>query len=453
MAEWDLTCTVGQYIDRHMVFPLLEFLQNKSIYNEDDLLKAKLDLLQNTKMVDFNIDVYKMCYPDAEVPADMIQRRAEVVQMLVVLKSETLALIEACQNDEVCKFIQSCRDSRQVMEYLMKNSSQINPEMIDSLYAYAKHQYETGGYTGAGECLYLHRFLISPNDKNYLNNLWGKLASEILMQNWDVALDDLSRLREYIDNNNFSSAPGSFTGVLFVFFNHAKGRDLIIELFLGQPQYLNTIQTICPHILRYLTCAVITNKQKRNALRDLVKVIQQESYTYHDPITEFVECLFVNFDFDGAQQKLRECEVVLSNDFFLVACQDDFIENARLFIFETFCRIHECISINMLAEKLNMTPEAAEKWIVNLIRNAHLDAKIDSKLGHVVMGTQAVSPYQQLIDKTQALHFRSQQQIGHLEHRLSSSDRLLSLARSFQHETSVASRLYTAGTCLSGAEE
>ena len=36
---------------------------------------------------------------------------------------------------------------------------------------------------------------------------------------------------------------------------------------------------------------------------------------------------------------------VLINDFFLVACLDDFIENARLLIFETFCRIHECISI------------------------------------------------------------------------------------------------------------
>ena len=34
----------------------------------------------------------------------------------------------------------------------------------------------------------------------------------------------------------------------------------------------------------------------------------------------------------------------------------------------------------MLAEKLNMTPEEAERWIVNLIRNARLDAKIDSKL-------------------------------------------------------------------------
>jgi len=39
----------------------------------------------------------------------------------------------------------------------------------------------------------------------------------------------------------------------------------------------------------------------------------QESYTYRDPITEFLECLYVNFDFDGAQQKLRECETVMTH--------------------------------------------------------------------------------------------------------------------------------------------
>ena len=34
---------------------------------------------------------------------------------------------------------------------------------------------------------------------------------------------------------------------------------------------------------------------------------------------------------------------------------------------------------SMLAEKLNMNPDEAERWIVNLVRNARLDAKIDSK--------------------------------------------------------------------------
>ena len=53
---------------------------------------------------------------------------------------------------------------------------------------------------------------------------------------------------------------------------------------------------------------------------------------------------------------------------FQVACLDDFIENSRMMIFETFCRIHQCISISMLAEKLNMSTDEAERWIVNLIR-------------------------------------------------------------------------------------
>jgi translation initiation factor 3 subunit E len=45
---------------------------------------------------------------------------------------------------------------------------------------------------------------------------------------------------------------------------------------------------------------------------------------------------------------------VLSNDFFLVGCLDEFRESARLLIFEMFCRIHHCISLDMLAQRLNM---------------------------------------------------------------------------------------------------
>jgi translation initiation factor 3 subunit E len=42
----------------------------------------------------------------------------------------------------------------------------------------------------------------------------------------------------------------------------------------------------------------------------------------------------------------------------------------------------------MLAERLGLDQESAERWIVDLIRNARLDAKIDSAKGHVIMGTQ-----------------------------------------------------------------
>lgn len=55
--------------------------------------------------------------------------------------------------------------------------------------------------------------------------------------------------------------------------------------------------------------------------------------------------MYVQIDFDGAQQKLRECADALSNDFFLTNYSDEFVENARLLIFETYCRIHHRISI------------------------------------------------------------------------------------------------------------
>jgi translation initiation factor 3 subunit E len=61
----------------------------------------------------------------------------------------------------------------------------------------------------------------------------------------------------------------------------------------------------------------------------------------------------------------------------------------------------------MLSERLHMDREAAEKWIANLILNARLDAKIDSKAGTVVMGVQAASVQDQLVEKAKALSVRT----------------------------------------------
>ncbi len=415
MAKWELTNQLSKFLDRHLVIPLLEFHTVNGVYEENDLGKAKLELLAHTSMVDFYMDEYKRLYPDKEVPEKMHDKRKAVVEEFKRLQNETKPIFKIFEDPQVTVQIQNSRDAKQLQEYLIKHHD-FKLEMVDTCYNYAKCLYEIGNYGDASEYLYFHRILVQPSDKNYLNGLWGKLASEILMQRWDNALEDLKRLQQFIDEYGFSSSLQTLQQrtwlihwSLFVFFNHAKGRDLIIELFLYQKQYLNAIQTTCPWILRYLSTAVIINKSsRRNVMYDLVKVIQEENYTYDDPITSFIMDLYVKFDFDGAQQKLRECETVLNSDFFLVACLQDFIENSRLMIFETFCRIHQCISISMLAQKLGMNPDDAERWIVNLIRQAKLDAKIDSQQGHVIMGTQTTSPYQQLIEKTKALSFRSQ---------------------------------------------
>ena len=43
-----------------------------------------------------------------------------------------------------------------------------------------------------------------------------------------------------------------------------------------------------------------------------------------------------------------------------------------------------------------MKQDEAELWIVNLIRNARLDAKIDSEKHHVIMGSTKPTVYQQV---------------------------------------------------------
>ena len=35
MAAYDLTSTIGEYLDRHLVFPLLEFLTEKKVRRYD----------------------------------------------------------------------------------------------------------------------------------------------------------------------------------------------------------------------------------------------------------------------------------------------------------------------------------------------------------------------------------------------------------------------------------
>ncbi|RKP36425.1 eIF3 subunit 6 N terminal domain-containing protein [Dimargaris cristalligena] len=410
MAQYDLTSKMIPYLDRHLVFPLLQFLSLKELYVESDLLQAKYDLLSKTNMVDFTKELYKQIHQVENDPEQFLEQREKVLDTLNDLQDQAIKVMEVIENPEV---IGSLRQDKFHNLQFLKDNYNFTDEMIVTLYRYGKFQYECGNYGGSSDMLYHFRVLSTDNDLN-LSALWGKLASEILQGNWEAAYEDLQKLREAIDMKAFADPLQQLQQrtwlihwSLFVFFNHPKGRDGIVDMFF-LTHYLNTIQTSCPWILRYLAAAVVTNKRRKNNLRELVKVIEKEAYMYRDPITDFLLAIYVDFDFEAAQQKLQECEQVLVNDFFLLSTLDDFLENARCFVAEAYCRIHQRINIAELSSLVNLGTEEGEKWIANLIRDTRMDAKIDFQENTVVMNPNLTSLYQQVIEKTKGISFRSQ---------------------------------------------
>lgn len=414
--EFDLTHTISEFLDRHMVIPLLDFVANhanmENVYKKEDIMKAKFDLLSNTGMVDYAIETHEELF-GTEPPVDLVDRRDKVIMALQVLQEDAHPLISVISDEALWGELTASNCFN--LEYLSENYN-VTEEVLDATYDFGKLQFDCGSYEVTATIMHVYRILMQgkrPEREFYA--LWGKFAANILSSNWAAALEDMNALKEAIDSNGRSIMLNPLQQLqqrtwlihwsLFVFFNHPDGRNIITDLLFGE-KYLNTIQTNCPHILRYLTTAVITNKRRRNVMKELVKVIQQESYAYSDPITEFVQCLYVNFDFEGAQDMLQKCENTLKRDFFLVGTLDDFLEDARRTIFETYCRIHQVIDIGMLANKLNMDKYEAEKWVVNLIRHARLDAKIDSQANQVVMGVTVPSVYEQVVDSTKNLLIR-----------------------------------------------
>ncbi|CEJ01650.1 hypothetical protein G6F70_000309 [Rhizopus microsporus] len=409
-ATHDLTMKMIPFLDRHLVFPLIEFLELKEVYVAEDLLKAKYDLFKNSNMVDFVVDLYKKLNKTEETPKEFAEKRESVLARMEDLRTKAQKVMEVLQKPEVIAVLR--QDKAESIQYL-KDNYQFTDDSINILYEFGQFQYNCGDYGGAADYLYHYRVLSSDPERS-LSATWGKMAAEILTGNWDGALEEIQKLREAIDQKSFVSPLQQLQQrtwllhwSLFVFFNHPKGRDCMVDMFLT-PQYINTIQTSCPWVLRYLTTAVVTNKRRKHQMKELVKIIEQESYEYQDPVTQFVEALFVHFDFEGAQKKLKECEDVLMNDFFLAATQEDFMESARQFISETYCRIHQKIDIKQMSQRLNLSQEEGEKWIVNLIRDTRVDAKIDFEENTVIMNTPITSVYQQVIERTKTLSFRSQ---------------------------------------------
>lgn len=97
-----------------------------------------------------------------------------------------------------------------------------------------------------------------------------------------------------------------------VYFTKTKDEDLEKYVdFCNDKACFSVIQLLSPHLLRYLTVAAIVNKnlhKNRSYSFDLYKlteIIKRGVVKYSDAFTEFIENLYLNFDFDSATENIK----------------------------------------------------------------------------------------------------------------------------------------------------
>ncbi|KAJ1031033.1 hypothetical protein NDA18_002255 [Ustilago nuda] len=460
MAEkYDLTQTLLPYLDRHLGLPLLSHLAGSGIFSETDISKAQYELAKNTSMVDYALQLHKQAYPNLPAPAEIKKQRETAIALNDKLGSEVDHVLNVIQDPSVVSALK--QDKTQNLQWLEEKYN-LTSEQINALYRYGYFQFNCGNYGDASSYLY-HFRVLSTDSALTMSSHWGKLASDILTGEWEQALEELKLLREQIDSSATHATasyaqPSTSNGTaqaddltqegllkkrawllhwaLFIFFNHPQGREQLVEMFLS-PVYLNTIQTTCWWLLRYVVAALLLSRRTTRiymvqqpapatlmasasgvnvsklspqaAIKDIVNIIDSESYRLAgtDPIVDFLSKLFVDFDFEAAQEQLTLAEQVASKDFFLAEFKDELVEACRVAISEAYCRIHSKVDIADLVKRLNLSKEDGEKWIVNLVRDTRADAKIDFKEGMVFMNPTHPPIYQTIIEKTRGFTFRT----------------------------------------------
>ena len=106
-ATYDLTSQISPYLDLHMMFPLLEYIDSlistgSVSYSSVDVAQARLELLKPTHMVDYAMDIFREVNgEDATIPKEMEDQKAGVFKELEELREGQMKFDDLCRNVEL----------------------------------------------------------------------------------------------------------------------------------------------------------------------------------------------------------------------------------------------------------------------------------------------------------------------------------------------------------------
>lgn len=115
-SEYDLLNKLAPNLDRHMIFPLLEFSASQLV-DEDgqvrdeakarQITQAKFALTKRTNMTDYVANLYCELEGLDEAPAEYTERKKQVFSQLEKYEQQTAKITELLERDDVVNALRS----------------------------------------------------------------------------------------------------------------------------------------------------------------------------------------------------------------------------------------------------------------------------------------------------------------------------------------------------------
>ena len=156
-SSFDLLPRLSEFLDLHMIFPLINYAESlHNVYKPEDLLQAKMELLDFTNMVDYQIKLWTAKHSSSQSPpVEMAERRQTVVRDLQILMEEAKPLLNVVQD---LSLLQDLKGSGKFNLLHLETNYEVTTAVLESFFAYGKFQYECGDYEKAHTILLVRKF-------------------------------------------------------------------------------------------------------------------------------------------------------------------------------------------------------------------------------------------------------------------------------------------------------
>lgn len=127
-ADYDLMLKLAPHLDRHMIFPLLEFKATqldeetgdvKDETKAREVVQAKYSLLKKTNMTDYVANLFCELEGLKEAPAEFADKKQKVFAQLETYEQQTKMITELLENDDVVNNLRS--DKVANLEFLARD--------------------------------------------------------------------------------------------------------------------------------------------------------------------------------------------------------------------------------------------------------------------------------------------------------------------------------------------